>query len=81
MASSVLNFLDFTYKFSQGEENPVPVLDSQLWVSFLAKEAKPWFADGNASNWSFQRGTGSRLPPGNSYAGIKIPAGISLLVK
>ena len=46
MASSIMNFLDFTYEFCQGEKKPVPVLDSHLWVGYSAREAQPWFIAG-----------------------------------
>ena len=41
-ASSIMTFLDFTSEVSKGPEEPLPVLDTQLWLG-SNQEEEPWF--------------------------------------
>ena len=43
IANDIIPFLEFTTEVSNGEEEPVPCLDSQLWFGTLNRQA-PWFS-------------------------------------
>ena len=45
MANSVVNFLEFTYKTSEGPDRPVPCLDTQVWFG-QPDLRKAWFQNG-----------------------------------
>ena len=49
MANSVIPWLEFTSEVSEGEQRPVPCLDSQLWVG-RPEEQEPWFACQEGAN-------------------------------